>query len=300
MLPLHTSLALASSVLLVLALAGCATTSAVAPEPAAAPTATPSATPTAAPTADADTRAAVAAVLAGPHRSEANKARDVYRHPAETLAFFGLGREMTVVEIWPGGGWYTEVLAPVLKEKGRYYAAGFEADTDSDYRKKSLVTFGEKLAASPDLYGGVVVTELGAKKLEVAPPGSADLVLTFRNVHNWMSADFADAAFVAMYAALKPGGVLGVVEHRAGTEAPQDPKAVSGYVREDYVIAMAERAGFRLVDRSEINANAKDTRDHPKGVWTLPPALRLEGVDREKYVAIGESDRMTLKFVKPQ
>ncbi|MES2642259.1 MAG: methyltransferase [Myxococcota bacterium] len=298
MLPLHTSLALASSFLLVLAMAGCATTSAVAPEPAAAPTATPTAA--SAPTTAADTSAALAAVLAGPHRSEANKARDVYRHPAETLAFFGLARDMTVVEIWPGGGWYTEVLAPVLKEKGRYYAAGFEADTDSDYRKKSLVTFGEKLAASPDLYGSVVVTELGAKKLEVAPPGSADLVLTFRNVHNWMSADFADAAFVAMYAALKPGGVLGVVEHRAGTEAPQDPKAVSGYVREDHVIAMAEKAGFKLVDRSEINANAKDTRDHPKGVWTLPPALRLEGVDREKYVAIGESDRMTLKFVKPQ
>ncbi|MFN7145076.1 MAG: class I SAM-dependent methyltransferase, partial [Myxococcota bacterium] len=266
---------------------------------AATTPAAPAAAAPARPTMDAETRAALVEALAGAHRAEADKARDVYRHPLETLEFFGLRRDMTVVELAPGGGWYTDVLAPVLKGHGRYYAAHAEKDTQSEYLQKSLATYTAKLAARPELYGEVVVTEFGPNKQEIAPAGSADMVLTFRNVHNWMSGGWADKAFQAAYTALKPGGVLGVVEHRAGTDAPQDPKAESGYVREDHVVALAEQAGFRLADKSEVNANPKDTKDHPKGVWTLPPSYRLGDQDREKYAAIGESDRMTLVFVKP-
>jgi predicted methyltransferase len=241
--------------------------------------------------AGADTAAAtLQTILAAPHRAEADKARDQYRHPVETLSWFGIRPQMTVVEIWPGRGWYTDILAPFLKERGTYYAAVFE----------NAQPLREKLAANPDLFGKVIVTELiPPTKTEVAPAGSADMVLTFRNVHNWMSRGFAAEVFAAMYRALKPGGVLGIVEHRGNSAAPQDPKATSGYVTEAYVIELAEAAGFQLADRSDINANPKDTKDYPQGVWTLPPALRLGEVDRDKYLAIGESDRMTLKFVKP-
>lgn len=248
---------------------------------------------------DAATAAALDAALAGAHRSDQNKARDAFRHPKETLAFFGLSRGQTVVEVWPGGGWYTEVLAPVLKDKGRYIAASWDKDSPASYVKAGLDRYAAKLGAAPAQYSEVTVTEFGPKKLQMVPPGSADLVLTFRNVHNWMADGWAEDAFKAMYAALKPGGVLGVVEHRAPDSQPQDPKAASGYVRQDHVVKLAEAAGFKLDAASEINANPRDTRDHPKGVWTLPPTLALKEQDRDKYLAIGESDRMTLRFVKP-
>jgi predicted methyltransferase len=241
-------------------------------------------------------------VITGPHRTGEFAVRDRYRHPKETLEFFGLKPDMTVVEVWPGAGWYTEILAPYLRAQGRYYAAGFVVTHENapDYRRESAAKFREKLAARPELYDRVIVTELGRPdRWQACPAGTADLVLTFRNVHNWMNADYEREMFGAFYEALKHGGTLGVVEHRAkpGTSLEQMKK--SGYVTEEYVIRVAQDAGFRLVEKSEINANPKDGSDHPEGVWTLPPTLRLGDQDREKYLAIGESDRMTLRFVKP-
>lgn len=247
------------------------------------------------------TKAVLQRLATGDHRSASNKQRNEHRHPVETLVWFGIRDDMTVVEIWPGrGGWYTEILAPFLKEKGKYYAASFDAASEIDYVRSGAQQFKEKLAANPELYSEVTVTELAPpQKVDIAPEGSADMVLTFRNVHNWMGNGHAEEVFQAMYRALKPGGILGVVEHRGNPDQPQDPKAVSGYVTEEHVIKLAEGAGFELVDRSDINANPKDTKDYPQGVWTLPPTLRLGDTDREKYTAIGESDRMTLKFRKP-
>ena len=243
---------------------------------------------------------ALQAAIDGDHRSAEHKARDQYRRPAQTLTWMGLKPDMTVVEISPSRGWYTEILAPYLKDQGSLYLAGFDRDSEVAYMKRLNTLLDEKLAANPEAYGTPTVTELAPpNKVDIAPAGSADMVLTFRNVHNWMSAGTADGVFAAMYAALKPGGILGLVEHRADPNTEQDPKASSGYVTEAETVRMAERAGFKLVDQTEINANPKDTRDHPKGVWTLPPALSLGDEDREKYLAIGESDRMTLKFKKP-
>jgi len=238
--------------------------------------------------------------ISGNYRSAEHKTRDVYRHPEQTLAFFEVQSDMTVVEIWPGGaGWYTEILAPYLKDQGKLYAAHFAADSSVPYFQKNLKKFINKIKAQPKIYGKLLLTELDPpKKLAIAPEASADRVLTFRNVHNWMKNGAAEKVFQAMYKALKPGGILGVVEHRGMDSLPQDPKALSGYVREDYVIDLAQRAGFTLLAKSEINANPKDTKSHPKGVWTLPPTLRLKDQDREKYQTIGESDRMTLKFIK--
>jgi predicted methyltransferase len=239
--------------------------------------------------------------IAGKQRSAEHKDRDKYRHPRQTLEFFDVKDTMTVVEIWPGEGWYTEILAPYLKDKGKLYAAHFSADADQPYFKKSLHEFVEKIKNQPKVYGKVELTVLQPPKfLQIAPDGSADRVLTFRNVHNWMKNDQAAAVFNAMYKALKPGGILGVVEHRNSTLKPQDIKAASGYVSEDYVIALARNAGFEFLGKSEINANSKDTKDYPEGVWTLPPALKLKDKNRKKYLAIGESDRMTIKFIKPQ
>jgi predicted methyltransferase len=250
---------------------------------------------------DADTRAALERAAAGSHRSDANRARDVYRHPVETLLFFGIRPDMTVVELSPGGGgWYTEILAPFLRENGKLYAASYDPESTSEYYRKNAKAYTDKLAAAPDVYDRVEVTVLAPPdKLDVAPPGSADLVVTFRNVHNWMSSGQAENVFRAAFDALKPGGTFGVTEHRADADAPADPKAESGYVREDYVIGLARKAGFELAEKSEINANPADTKDHPEGVWSLPPALRGGDVDRDKYMKIGESDRMTLKFTKP-
>lgn len=237
--------------------------------------------------------------IAGDHRSEKSKARDRFRNPLETLLFFGLKPNMTVVEIWPGGGWYTDILAPALKGTGRYYGASWDRQANSAFIQRTLKRYAKKLADRPDLFSEVVVTELSRTKTDMAPAGIADMVLTFRNVHNWMKFGYEATIFEAMFKALKPGGILGVVEHRADPDDIPDPQALSGYVDEQHSIEMAEAAGFKLVEKSEINANPKDKRDHPKGVWTLPPSLRLKDQDREKYLAIGESDRMTLKFIKP-
>jgi predicted methyltransferase len=239
--------------------------------------------------------------IAAEHRTPAFRERDRYRHPKETLEFFGLDSDQTVVEVWPSAGWYTEILAPYLRERGKYYAAGFVVTHENapEYRREIAADFAKKLAAWPDLYDRVVVTELGRPdRWAACPPGTADFVLTFRNVHNWMNADYEAEMFRAFHAALKPGGVLGVVEHRARPGTSRDDMKKSGYVTEEHVIKLAEAAGFKLDRRSEINANPKDTKDHPEGVWTLPPTLRLGDKDRQKYLAIGESDRMTLRFVK--
>ena len=239
-------------------------------------------------------------VMVGDHRAPANKARDKYRHPKETLLFFGLRPDLTVVEISPGSGWYTEILAPVLHDAGQYFVAvsAITEKTPEALRQNDTAYRG-MLAAAPDLYGKVTLSVLAPGALRVAPPGSADLVLTFRNVHNWAKAGRADAMFKAFFEALKSGGTLGVVEHRARPDASFQQQIDSGYMTEAYVVDTAQKAGFKLVNKSEINANPKDTKDHPGGVWTLPPTLRYGDENREKYLAIGESDRMTLKFVKP-
>lgn len=240
------------------------------------------------------------AALAGDHREDANRARDGYRHPRETLMFFGLRPDMTVVEIWPAAGWYTEVLAPVLKGQGKYFAARFPLSRANDFLKERDKRYLAKLAARPDVYGEVATTEVFAPDfVDAAPKGSADLVLTFRNVHNWAKAGNTEAMFKAFHDLLKTGGVLGVVDHRAKPDTPFEKQVASGYLTEQYVIETAQKAGFRFMGKSEINANPRDTKDHPKGVWTLPPVLALGDQDRDKYLAIGESDRMTLKFIKP-
>lgn len=239
-----------------------------------------------------------ATLLSAPHRSPGNVARDPWRHPAETLAFMGVRPDSTVVEILPGSrGYYMEILAPWLRERGVYIAAGRDDTAPPAYQADHRRLL-ERLAAEPGLYDRVRVTKFNAELHEVAPPGSADFVLTFRNLHNWLDANEAQAALRAFHKALKPGGVLGVVDHRGRTDLSQDAQMRSGYVREDFAVALIEAAGFRLVARSEVNANPKDTKDHPKGVWTLPPGYALKDQDRAKYAAIGESDRFTLKFVK--
>ena len=214
--------------------------------------------------------------------------------------WFGVEPDMTVVEIWPGrAGWYTEIIAPFVNEGGRFIAAGFVTDSAIDYYNTANAEFAAKLRAHPDLYDNARVTELGEGAYNIAPAGSADRVLTFRNVHNWEGRSYAQDVFDAMYRALKPGGILGVVEHRANPYADAEAGVTPGYVTEAAVLAYAEAAGFERLGRSEVNANPLDTKDYPKGVWTLPPTLRLGDEDREKYLAIGESDRMTLLFVKP-
>ncbi len=239
--------------------------------------------------------------IAGKQRSVEHKHRDKYRHPQQTLEFFDVKDSMTVVEIWPGEGWYTEILAPLLKDHGKLYVAHFSADADQAYFKKSLHAFAKKLKKQPKVYGKVELTVLQPPKfLQIAPEASADRVLTFRNVHNWMKNDQAATVFNAMYKALKPGGILGIVEHRNSSLKPQDPHAVSGYVSEDYVIALGRNAGFEFLGKSNINANSKDGKNYPAGVWTLPPTLKLKDKNKKRYLAIGESDRMTIKFIKPR
>jgi predicted methyltransferase len=253
---------------------------------------------------DAATSTALDAAIAGSHRSDRNKARDRYRHPKETLTFFGLRRDMTVVEIWPGGGWYTEVLAPVLKGKGKLYAAQYGSNTAFDYQRAENAALKEKAAKNPGVFGEVKFTALGLpNELTIAPAGTVDLIVTFRNVHNWVEPQYkVDPAkfFGAFFTALKPGGILGITDHRWPDAKTEDPTARNGYVSEDRVIALAKAAGFELVGRSDINRNPKDTHDHKNGVWTLPPDLSVPpGEDKQKYLDIGESDRLTLKFRKP-
>jgi len=240
--------------------------------------------------------------IQGEHRGEGQKARDQYRHPQQTLEFFGIQPNMTVVEIWPGaGGWYTEILAPYLRNQGKLYEAVYDSE-DSNYYNKSNQRYQKKLAAMPSVYDKVQLsTFMPPDQLEIAPAGSADMVLTFCNAHNWYMQGGKDsilAAFKGFYTALKPGGVLGVVAHRLPANRPASDQDDSGYMKKDLIVAIAIKAGFKLVASSEVNANDKDNADHPKGVWTLPPSLALGNEDKDKYMAIGESDRMTLKFVK--
>ena len=243
--------------------------------------------------------ASLEALVAGPQRSAANRARDPYRHPIEDLRFLGIKPADTVVEILPGGaGYWTEILGPYLRDHGHYVAANPPKSDASEEAVTGNAAFAAKVAADPTDYRTVATTEF-APPQDLVPAGTADVVLTFRNVHNWMATGKADAVFASFFRALKPGGTLGVEEHRGRPDVPQDPQAKSGYVREDAVIALAEKAGFSLAARSEANANPKDTKDYPDGVWTLPPTYRLKDQDRARYTAIGESDRMLLKFVKP-
>lgn len=237
----------------------------------------------------------IAVAVAAPTRTPANTVRDAYRHPTETLAFFGVKPGDTVVELWPGGGWYTEILAPLAKAGGGtlYVAGPWE---------KGLNRIKEKQVASADLYGAVKLAEFpNAGANPKIPDGSADVVLTFRNVHNWRfgGTDSTADAFKQIYAMLKPGGTLGIVDHRLPEEMDSALEEKSGYMKRSSVVGFAEAAGFKLAGESDINANPKDTHDYAKGVWTLPPVLTEGETNREKYVGIGESDRMTLKFVKP-
>ncbi len=233
----------------------------------------------------------LAGAIASPLRRPANLARDRYRHPAVVLAFFGMRADQSVLEIEPGGGYWTEILAPYLQAHGTYRVA-IPLPTGT----KAWTKFLAKLQANPTAYGDVIVTGLAAP---LAPPGSVDLVLSFRNLHDWMADGTTEAKLAAIYVALKPGGVFGIEDHRGIPTEPQDPRAKNGYVREDYARGLIEQAGFRFTAESQIGDNPRDTKNYPKGVWTLPPVLAMGQVSRTEYLAIGESDRWTMKFVKP-
>lgn len=238
---------------------------------------------------------ALAQAIASKSRTAANVARDRYRHPAETLAFFGVKPTDTVVELIPGNGWYTEILAPYLKDRGTYYAAGS--------LNRGLSGVRALQAANPAAYGKIKIAAFPAAAGEpVVPAGTADVVLTFRNIHNlrFSGVDRTQAAFAEMFRMLKPGGTLGIVEHRLPEARDSAAEEKSGYMKVSSVVAFARRAGFQVAGMSEVNANPKDSADYPDGVWTLPPSFALKDVDRAKYAAIGESDRMTIRFVKPR
>lgn len=255
----------------------------------------------------ASTSLSLYSIVDDPARRGDNMKRDQYRHPIETLNFFGLEPDMTVVEIWPGGGWYTDILAPfVASGGGKLYAAHFDPEV-GDFQARSLNGFKEKYLSDPDYYGDIEITAMSGTTGAIAPDNSADMVLTFRNVHNWRLSGFEQKAFHDMYAALKPGGILGVVAHRLPESAEKEGPNTWGYTKESTVKLLAARAGFEFVDSSEINANPKDIADHPYGVRTLQPASVTpkegeevpEGFDADYYFSLGESDRMTLKFRKP-
>jgi len=258
-------------------------------------------------TANADP--ALKAVVSGTWRTPENIARDEWRKPAQALSFWGLKPGMTILELSPGGGWWTEILAPYARmTKGRYIATAADLDNPdlSDRARRSREAFEQRFS-DPGLYGKVEYVNFGPRSKGLGAPGSVDFILNGRNIHNWMGAGILDKVLAESFAVLKPGGILAIEEHRNAPEATQDPKAASGYVTEAYVIAAAERAGFKLDARSELLANPKDDRDHPFGVWTLPPVRRTAPpgqpadptFDRAPYDAVGESDRMTLRFVKP-
>jgi len=241
---------------------------------------------------------ALLSAVASPARSPGAVARDASRHPIEELTFFGLAPNMTVVELWPGGGYWTDILGPYLAAQGHYYVA-LPAPGNAE-EDEGAARFRAKVAAEKDRLGTVHETILGAGHFDIAPPGSADLVLTFRNLHNWMEDGYAEQALAAAFKALKPGGIFGIEEHRGRNDQPQDPKAKTGYVRQDYTIALAKKAGFEYLAASEVNANPRDTKDWVDGVWTLPPTLSQGDKDRARYVAIGEADNFVLKFRKPK
>lgn len=245
-------------------------------------------------------------ILSAEHRSEINQARDEFRHPEKTLKFFEIKENMSVIEIWPGaGGWYTEILAPYLKKKGTLYLADFESTNTAKYFINSRKKLRKKLDDKPEIYGAVELVEFSPSNDEpIVTPNSVDRVLTFRNAHNWYMRGGGEekllVAFKKFYAALKPGGMLGIVDHRLPESRKDHLQEHSGYIKQSLIIATAKKAGFQLKATSEVNANPKDTTDHPKGVWTLPPSLRLGDDKKAYYLTIGESDRMTLKFIKPK
>lgn len=251
-----------------------------------------------------DLGASLAPILNSPVRSAENKARDQYRHPVETLKFFGVHPKAQLIEITPGAGaWYAEILAPLLKEQGVYIAANVNptglSERGAQYQKTSNEKQKQKFLAHPQAFEKAATLEMNIKAPNFGPQNSADFVLTFRNAHNWVQAGNQEAMFKAAFDVLKPGGVFGVVDHRAAEGKSLEQVIKSGYLPQKYVIELAEKVGFKLDATSEVNANPKDTRDHPEGVWTLPPSFALKDKDREKYSAIGESDRFTLRFVKP-
>jgi predicted methyltransferase len=231
-------------------------------------------------------------------RSANHVARDATRHPVEELTFLGLAPSLNVVELWPGGGYWTDILGPYLAPAGHYtiaLPAPGNAEEDAGVKR-----FRARMAAEKDRLGTVHESSLGAGHFDIAPAASADLVLTFRNLHNWMDDGYAEEALAACFKALKPGGILGIEEHRGRNDQPQDPKAKSGYVRQDYTIALAKKAGFVFVAASEVDANPRDTKDWVDGVWTLPPTLSQGEKDRARYIAVGEADNYVLKFRKPK
>jgi len=234
------------------------------------------------------------------HRSDANKARDKYRHPVQTIEFFDIKPNHTVVEINPSAGWYTEIIGPYLKNDGKLYLAIFDENSKKSYAKKYNRKIKTKVN-NQNLYGDIEFTVIddSVKMGPIAPEASVDRVVTFRNVHGWIRNEKDKEAFDSFFKALKPGGILGVVQHRLPEKSEQDKKAKTGYVHESYVIEIAKKSGFELIEKSEINANPKDTTKHKNGVWTLLPALRVDAQNKDKYKRIGESDRMTLKFKKP-
>ncbi|MDU0353676.1 methyltransferase [Paraglaciecola aquimarina] len=246
---------------------------------------------------------AISEAVGNEHRPAEHRLRDEYRHPQQTLRFFDIQPDMSVAEISPGGGWYSHILAPLLKDSGTYYAAHFYVyDGAPGYFERSLGGFKKKVASTPSLENTKITAFHQTKALDFAPAGTLDRVLTFRNVHNWYmqgGQEGIDNAFSSFYKALKKGGVLGVVEHKLPESYADSAQSKSGYMKQSFVVAAAEKAGFKLVAENPVNLNALDTADHEKGVWTLPPSLRLGEKDQAKYLAIGESSRMTLKFVKP-
>ena len=240
-------------------------------------------------------------IIKSDQRNSENTLRDSYRNPQATLQFFGITADMQVAEIWPGKGWYTEILAPWLKQgKGQLIAAGFPADMGPEWRMNLRQTYNDWLVANPDRFYQVNIVEFGPGHWQIAEDNSLDAVLTFRNVHNWVQADVADNAFDAMFRTLKPGGILGVTDHRAKPGTDMATMKKSGYLTEALVIELAEKNGFMLAAKSDINANPADDTNHPNGVWSLLPNLRLDDAEKERYRQIGESDRMTLKFIKPE
>jgi predicted methyltransferase len=238
-------------------------------------------------------------ILAGHQRLATDRGRDRYRHPKDTLLFFGIRPYTRVLEVWPESGWYTAIIAPLVAAQGRYFAGVIAPDPGSRFLTARLTDYRQLLASRPAAYRAVKLVTFPADGTDAVPPGSVDMVLSFHDLHEWMALGDTRQALATIYRALVPGGVFGVVDNRGNPAVPQDPMAKSGYVRQDYAIRMIEAAGFRLVATSELNANPKDTKSYPCGVWALPPDYRLGNIDRARYEAIGESDRFTLKFVKP-
>jgi predicted methyltransferase len=281
------------------AIAACGKSSSTSNPPAKSQEATPSAAAAhAEPLAGVDP-ALQTVIASSPTRTDAERARDGARHPAETLTFFGLKPDSHVVELWPGGGWYTAILAPYLRDKGQLTVTMFDPAGDPEKEDtKDAIALTKRFGTSPD-FAKVQHQQIAPPAFNFGPDGSADLVVTFRNVHNWIPAHTAADIFKSIARVLKKGGVLGVTDHRATKDQTDKQVDDTGYVSEAQVIALAKDAGLVLDGRSEINANPRDTKDHPHGVWSLPPTYQGKDVDHDKFAAIGESDRMTLRFKKP-